>query len=61
MEIFNFICQILTAGICMFALYMCRDYSKMLDRSRDRFVETYKLMDKYKELYEVEKKKNEKL
>lgn len=60
MEIFNTICHLLNGGSCLFALYMCRDYSKMLEKSRDRFVETYRLADKYKEMYESEKRKNEK-
>lgn len=60
MEIFNLICQFLTVGLCFFALYMCRDYSKMLDRSRDRFAKAYELVEKYRELYELEKKRNEK-
>jgi endonuclease I len=61
MEIFNCICGILSGAIACFALYMCRDYSKMLKRSQERFVEAWKTADQYKKMYDAEKKKNERL
>lgn len=57
MQIINLTSEIILIVSCYIALYLCRSYSKMLSRVRERCDEYYEIIEKYKELWEKEKEK----